>query len=44
MAPPSFAFELMRKAVLGLAVKHAGRALADQPAPDLGDHLRATRR
>ena len=28
MAPPSFAFELMRKAVLGLAVKHPGvRAL-----------------
>ena len=24
MAPPSFAFDLMRKAVLGLALKHAG--------------------
>ena len=40
MAPPSFAFELMRQAALGLAVKHPAVALADQSPPDLGHHLR----
>ena len=39
MAPPSFAFELMRHAALSLAVKHASVPLLDQSPADDSHHL-----
>ena len=40
MAPPSFAFELMRQAALRPRGEASRAALADQPPPDVGHHLR----
>ena len=44
MAPPSFAFDLMRNAVLSLAVKHPSVRSLINPRQTFGDHLRRARR